>query len=236
MLIAALTFGLLSIPCAATAERQAAPKHAGADSAEKIIAILHNSRVSYEKDLQTTPFKEVLDDLAKKYGIMFIIDKTAIGDMANSLDTTKAEKLSVSNLDGLPLGKFLNIYFRALPVPQITYLVRNDFIEITSWDAAQTETGLPVKKNENPLSAWATLKPALVCVAVQDASLSSAINDLSRSYSINIVVDTAVRPQVEKTRLTERLLNVPADIAVELLARQAGLNVVQRGNTFRITQ
>jgi hypothetical protein len=37
-----------------------------------------------------------------------------------------------------------------------------------------------------------------------------------------------------KTLLTERLLNVPADTALELLAAQVSMSVVRKGNTFRI--
>src|SRR5262249_47438885 len=106
---------------------------------KKIQSVLENQRVSYEKDLQTTPFKEVLEDLAKRYDITFVINKTAIGDMANQLDTAKADKLSVSRLDGMPIGTFLDVYLRALPVPYVTYVVRPDYIEITSYDARMEE-------------------------------------------------------------------------------------------------
>ncbi|HEY3787574.1 MAG TPA: VWA domain-containing protein, partial [Urbifossiella sp.] len=120
----------------------------GADAPEtqkKIRTILGDNpfvpgpRVSYEKDLTTTPFKEVLEDLAKKYDITFVVNKTAIGDMANTLDTAKAEKLSVTKLDGMPVGTFLDVYLKNLPIPYITYVVRPDFIEITSYDARMEE-------------------------------------------------------------------------------------------------
>src|SRR5437762_4652342 len=83
---------------------------------KKIQSVLENQRVSYEKDLQTTPFKEVLEDMAKRYDITFVVNKTAIGDMAGNLDTAKAEKLSVTKLDGMPVGTFLDVYLRARPV------------------------------------------------------------------------------------------------------------------------
>src|SRR6185312_4183441 len=126
-------------------EITAKPQAAGeptADSAEKIVAALQNSRVSYEKDLKSTPFQEVLQDLAKRYDIIFVVNKTAIVDVANQLDTSRAENLSVSRMDGLTLAWFLNVYFRALPVPFITYLIRPNHIEITTVQAAQKESGL----------------------------------------------------------------------------------------------
>jgi tetratricopeptide (TPR) repeat protein len=106
---------------------------------KKIQSVLDNQRVSYEKDLQTTPFKEVIEDLAKRYDIIFVVNKPAIGDMAATLDTAKAEKLSVTKLDGMPIGNFLDVYLRALPVPYITYIARPDYIEITSYDARLEE-------------------------------------------------------------------------------------------------
>ncbi len=63
LLVTVLTIGLLAMP-GVRAQPDAAPRIA-IPSAEKIVTILQMQRVSYEKDLQTTPFKEVLEDLAK---------------------------------------------------------------------------------------------------------------------------------------------------------------------------
>ncbi|HEY2910666.1 MAG TPA: hypothetical protein VGI99_10495, partial [Gemmataceae bacterium] len=112
---------------------------------EKIRTILGDNpyiegpRVNYEKDLQTTPFTEVIGDLAKRHEITFVVNKTALGDMAAQLDTAKAEKLSVQSLNGMPVGTFLDVYLRALPVAGVTYVVRPDYIEITSYQARMEE-------------------------------------------------------------------------------------------------
>ncbi len=239
MLVAVLATGMLAVP--GVRAQPGAGQDVAIPSAEKIVSFLQMQRVSYEKDLPTTPFKEVLEDLAKRYGVIFVVNKVAIGDMAATLDTAKAEKLSVTKLDGMLLATFFDVYFRALPVPEITYLVRADHIEITTREAAQKEAGLMEAMDEAKATddkgeivrAKARLNLPLVCVSAKGKPLSAILDELAAAYGLNIVV-ADVKAQL-KTPLTECLLNVPADTALELLAGQAGLSVVRKGNTFRIS-
>ena len=240
MLVAVLATGLLAMPGARAQPGEG--RDVAIPSAEKIVSILQVQRISYEKDLQTTPFKEVLEDLAKRYNVIFVVNKTAIGDMSAVLDTVKAEKLSSTKLEGMRFVTFLDVYFRAIPVPDITYLVRADHIEITTRDAAQQEAGLMEAMDEAKASgeqaeivrAKARLNLPLVCVSAKEKPLSTILDELSAVYGLNIVVEPTAREPL-KGPLTERLLNVPADTAIELLAGQAGLSVVRKGNTFRIS-
>ena len=94
--------------------------------------------MTFEKDLQTTPLSEVLQDLAKKYEVTFVINKSQI-EMSAALSDAKAEKLSATSLNGLTLGTFLDVYLRGLTVPDITYIVRPDYVEITSYTARLEE-------------------------------------------------------------------------------------------------
>src|SRR5438034_173208 len=124
MLVALLATGLLAMPGGTLGQEirlsSGTPAERKARS-EKLPRILWEKPVSYDKDLRTTPFKEVLEDLAKRYDIIFVVNKTAIGDMAATLDTAKAEKLSVTKLDGVLLTTFLDVYFRSVPVENLTY-------------------------------------------------------------------------------------------------------------------
>ena len=168
------------------------------------------------------------------------MNKTAIGDMAAVLDTAKAEKLSVTKIDGMRLTTFFDVYFQSLPFENLTYLVRADHIEITTREAAQKEAGLMEAMDEAKATddkgeivrAKARLNLPLVCVSAKGKPLSAILDELAASYGLNIVV-ADVKVQL-KTPLTECLLNVPADTALELLAGQADLRVVRKGNTFRI--
>src|SRR5690606_37498837 len=88
---------------------------------KKLQSILEDQRVSYDKDLQTTPLPEVLGDLASRFQITFVINKTAFETPA-ALDDARATNLGAPKLDGLALGTFLDIYLRGLAVPDVTYI------------------------------------------------------------------------------------------------------------------
>ncbi len=85
------------------------------------------------KDLKTTPMEEVLKDLSKRYEVTFVINTAAIEGLDQA--TTNASKLSASSLNGMRLGTFLDVYLRGLSVAGVTYVVRPDYIEITSYQA-----------------------------------------------------------------------------------------------------
>lgn len=237
-LLAALTGGLLAIPGGAIAGQD--QDDAGKPPADP-VPVLQVQRVAYEKDLGTTPFKEVLGDLATRFKIAFVVNKTAFSSDTN-LDDAKADRLSAQRMEGLPLSTFLDVYFRGLSVEHVTYMVRRDHIEITTRQAAQKEAGLLEGVDEAKaggdamelVRAKARLNLPLVCVAVENKPLSAVLADLSRVYGLNVVIEPGAREPL-KVPMTERLLNVPADTALELLAGQAGLSVVRKGNTFRIT-
>lgn len=241
-LVAALTAGLLTIPGGGAAK----PADREKDdppliTVERLVRSLHTVRVTYDKDLTTTPFKEVRDDLSRVYRVTFVVNKTAF-ENPEALDDARATKLSATRVDDFPLATFLGVYLRGLGVENVTYLVRPDHVEITTRAAAEKETGLLEALDEAKASgepgelvrAKARLTMPLVCVAVENRALGAALADLSRVYGLNVVVEPGAREQM-KTPLTERLLNVPADTALELLAGQAGLSVVRKGNTFRVT-
>ncbi|MBX9579652.1 MAG: hypothetical protein K2X87_05025, partial [Gemmataceae bacterium] len=108
----------------------------GADASptqKKLQSILENTPVNLgETDLQTTPLTDVLKQLAQRYDITFIINNSAF-DAPAAVADAKATALSTTRLDGLTLGTFLDVYLRGLSVDSVTYIVRPDYIEITSY-------------------------------------------------------------------------------------------------------
>ena len=85
------------------------------------------------KELKTTPMAEILKDLSKRYEVTFVINSAAIEGLDQ--DTATASKLSSNSLNGMRLGTFLDVYLRGLSVAGVTYVVRPDYIEITSYQA-----------------------------------------------------------------------------------------------------
>ncbi len=89
------------------------------------------------KDLKTTPLQEILTDLSKRYEVTFVINRTALEGLDEA--TARGEKLGAASLNGLRLGTFLDVYLLGLSTPNVTYVVRPDYIEITSYDARLTD-------------------------------------------------------------------------------------------------
>ncbi|MBX9584000.1 MAG: hypothetical protein K2X87_27180 [Gemmataceae bacterium] len=225
------------------AKKGAKPGGSFDPGAAKLVNLLHNQPVSLgETDLQTTPLVDVLRQLSKTYDLTFVIDNTAF-DAPAAVADAKATALSATKLDGLPLGRFLAVYLRGLSVPDVTYLVRDYGIEVTSREKALNEAGLVEAINEAaesdeagaPVRAQARLNLPLVSVVAEDRPLGEVLKELARAYNLNLVIDRAVRERVGEAVVMARLLNVPADTALELLAEQADLQVIRKGNTFRIT-
>lgn len=247
LVVAVLAGGLLAVPGGTTAAR---PQDEGGEKAKakpagaaRLVGLLQTARVTdFPKDLTQTPLAEVLADLGKRFDVTFVVNKSAFAD-GPLADDTKATSLSNNRLDGLTLHTFLATYLRGLSVPEVTYLVRDEYIEITGVAAAQKEAGLVeamelAEGSEDAGEAArvrARLTLPLVCVAVENAKLPEVVRTLSRVYGLNVTVEKSAQEAAGQAVLTERLLNVPADTALELLAAQAGLEVVRKGNTFRLT-
>ena len=114
----------------------------GADASptqKKLQSILENQPVSYSGDLQQNTLQDVLSSLAKTYDVTFIINNQAFPETQNVAEL-KGTALSASRLEGLTLGTFLDVYLRALPAAEgVTYIVRPDYIEVTSYDRRLSE-------------------------------------------------------------------------------------------------
>src|SRR5438876_5279840 len=74
--LAVLAGGLVALPGAAAEPPKINPTPAGvkpAPGVEKILSALHTQRVTYEKNVADTPLFELLQDMAKRYDLTFII-------------------------------------------------------------------------------------------------------------------------------------------------------------------
>lgn len=223
--LAVLVGGLVAIP-AAKADDPPRIKVRSELTVEKILAALHSQKVTYEKNLADTPLFEILQDLAKRHDMTFIImeERFNAAGLPNIRDAKPT--FSATRIEGLTLSRFLNLVLTDMGA---VCLVRPDYLEITPREAALKEVGL------TEAGAEARLNLPLVSLAAADQPLADVLTDLARSYGLNVVLDPQARQALKDVKVTEQLLNVPADTALELLAGQAGLMSVRKGNTFRIT-
>lgn len=163
--------------------------------------------------------------LEQKFGVAAVVNEKAFKEISDG--EGKELRVKVGNRKGLPLGTNLR---QILDRHDAAYLVRRGHIEIVPVAFAVRET-----KN-NGAGEGEVMRPRepLVSVIVREKALNDALAELAEEYDLNVVV----APQSGDARtgfVTARLLNVPADKAIELLAIQADLRVVRKGTAYLVT-
>jgi hypothetical protein len=172
------------------------------------------------------------EEISKVSGIPILVNENALngvgamGEVALRADAGPTVK--IPKVKGLPVGVVLR---HCLSQVQATYLVRKSYIEIVSVAAAIRES-----KNDLPddLADGLTMRAPLVSAIFKEKPLNEAVAELADEFEVTVVVS----PQAGDNKtgfVSARLLNVPADDALELLAAQADLRVVRQGKAFLIT-
>jgi hypothetical protein len=125
-----------------------------------------------------------------------------------------------------PLQTVLKKILARVPAPSgATYLLRKDSVEITTCAAIRRE--LKIEKG-------AELLP-LVWEHFGEDPLVEVLDTLAEASGYNVVLDARVRGKARGTLVTARLLNVPVDTAVRVVADMAGLAVFRQNNVFYVT-
>lgn len=232
---AVATIAIVALLCHSSSA--APPKYA--DTAEVIVERLHTGIWWYEKDLRTTPFPEVMEDFSRRHRIRVFINREAFPYEEDHW-RPKASVLATDQMDGIVNARFLSNYLQALPVKGLTYLVRDDHIEITTEEVAEREAGLRSAVQQARMSRDSSRDAEirqrrdlpLVSVASKSIPLSLILDGLTRAYGLAISIDDKLPQEVREMPISLRLLNVPADIALELIAEQARLHVQRKDRWF----
>jgi hypothetical protein len=182
-------------------------------------------RVTIDKPIENAPLRDVLEFLSDKYGLTFIVDTQAfeqagVGGGRNVEDS----QVRLPKMPGVNLAAILR--FLTAQVDG-TYLIRRDFIEITTRHRQVLEAFGPGVESS-------TLNPPTVNVAFQGRSLEKALADVAVQSGKNIVLDPRVADK-EKLVVTAQLLNTPIDAAVRVLADMVGLQAVTMENVYYVT-
>jgi hypothetical protein len=114
---------------------------------------------------------------------------------------------------------------------EATYLIRRDHVEIVpvAYALKESREANRTDKNGEPITPH-----PLVSAVFRERPLNAALEELAAEYDLTVVVAPQAADQ-KAAFVTARLLNVPADRAVELLALQADLRVIRRGAAFVVT-
>ncbi|QJW96953.1 hypothetical protein [Frigoriglobus tundricola] len=223
---------LCGLVLAAAPVRADEPKSAAktGESVERILDALGQEFVLQEgANINDYPLAELLLDLNKRYAVPFVINEESF-KAAGRLDL-KAEKprFAATDLKGMTVRQVLNTVLDGFGA---VYLIKNGAVEIVTVEHAAKVTKAPVSTSE--AGGLVRLDEPLVSAVFKERPLHEVVARLADTYDLTVLVS----PQAGDARaglVSARVLNVPADKALELLADQADLRVVRRGTTFLVT-
>jgi hypothetical protein len=222
----ALALALVAVPGAARAADKEPAKH---DALERVLAVLEKEvRLPADADVTEVSLFEIVQHLSKTHDLAFVINEKSFDTNPNIKETKP--KVTATSLRGMHARDFLN---HTLSSMNATFLVRRDHIEIVSVEHAAKETKSQIRATDGE-TRRESLGAPLISTIIKEKPLNEAVAKLAEIYDLNVIVS----PQAGDARtgfVSARLLNVPADKALELLALQADLRVVKKGNAFVLT-
>jgi hypothetical protein len=225
---------LAAVAVTAFAAGVADPKVADADKPKKetparILREKLARPVTLDKGFDAnTPLKDALDFLADRYDLTIIIDPKAF-EVIN-VQQVEEQPVRLPRLVGVSLSMVLRLLLNQLrgefkdTVYTGTYLIRRDYIEVT--------TELHARPGDWP-AAERPLGPR-VDAEFDKRPLSEALQELADASGINVVLD-AKAGDAGKAAVTATLQNARVDTAVRLLADMAGLKSVALADALYVT-
>jgi hypothetical protein len=165
----------------------------------------------------------------KATGVGVAVNAAGLGSLAGGGQEDDMPKLRPVRFKGATAAAVLRL---TLARADMTYLVRRNHVEVVGIDYARAEVKQPANTDGN---GGEPVAPApLVSAVIREKPLTEALSELAAEHDLTVVLAPQAADQ-KAAFVTARLLNVPADRAVELLAVQADLRVVRRGAAFLVT-
>lgn len=228
--VCVLGLALVAAPLWAEDRKPADPKPAKkVDPTEKVLDTLAQTVVLPEgTNINEVPLAELLHALGKRHAVNVVLNEDAFKTAGQQTIRDDKPTLAATGFDGMTVHQFLTAVLDGMGA---TYLVRNGAIEIVPVRHAARVTKSGVSEDEG---GRPQLHEPLVSVILKEKPLNEAVAKIAEVYDLTVVVG----PQAADAKagfVTARLLNVPADKALELLALQCDLRVVRRGTAYYLT-
>jgi hypothetical protein len=192
-------------------------------TAELLARLRKPLDVALGEEMQLQDFARIISD---RYNVPVTVNKTAFQNIAQS--NPDDIKLNVPKAKGLSLATVLR---SVLVEVNATFLVRKNHIEIVPIQVAAKEAKIAGSDEDD---GTVRLAQPLVSAIYKEKPLNEALADLAEEYDLTVVL----APQAGDAKaafVNARLLNVPADRAIELLALQADLRVIKTGASYFVT-
>jgi hypothetical protein len=170
--------------------------------------------------------EELAELIEEKQGIPVVINEASFGSPA-AVALADNPPIRLPKAKGLSVADALRF---CLTQANATFLVRKTYLEIVSIPFAIRETNNAMPDDDGT----GAMRAPLVSAIYKEKPLNEVVADLAVEYDLTVIV--APQAGDHKTAfVTARLLNVPADDALELLAAQADLRVIRQGKAYLIT-
>lgn len=213
---------LASLVCLATAQNQPGRKP---DQTADLLAKLRKP-IDLAK-IDSISLKEFAVRFGETIGTTILINEAAFKGIDPDANPGGME-IKVQQFKALSPTTILNHLLSQLDA---TFLIYKDHIAIVPIAFAAKETK-NVASTEDDESV--RLAEPLVSMIFKEKPLNDAVAELAEEYNLTVVVS----PQSADARtgfVSARLLNTPADKALELLALQCDLRIVRKANAYMIT-
>ena len=220
-------FALTGAPAFSEEAKPAPAKKA--DPLERALAALDGEfQLKEGTNVKEVPLLELLAYLSKQYNLSFVINEEAFKREGITNVRDAKPDVTATQFDGATVRQFLTT---ALDAVGATYLHKGGLIEIVPGRHAAAMAKVGAREDE---SGRARLPDPLVTAVFKEKPLNEAVAKVAEMYDLTVIVS----PQAADAKagfVTARLLNVPADKALDLLAVQCDLRVVRKGNAYLVT-
>lgn len=196
----------LGTPCLAAAPLN--PEGGGVPSVQKVRKALEQP---LNLEIQNSNLRQAVEQLREQCKVNFVLDTATLNQSGIDEGETPVH-LHVQN------GTVRTALRKLLSQHNLGFAIIQDFVLITSEEMAV------YRQVRQPVD-----------VHFQQSSLAAALDKLAAETGTNLLLDSRLGKKEGQTEVTLKLMDVPLEVAVRLLAEMAGLKMARLGNVLFVT-